>query len=122
MRRPRYRGAEDIGSWQHVLSTVSWIALLVNVLIITYTDNTLRDEIILPILATGKLCGAGPPFTADDACTEAYRSCYAEIGGEAWLPAQDFLPTGAPTTRSYLDDGLCGPPGNPLYDQVHCVA
>jgi len=30
-RRPVYRGAEDIGSWQHVMDVLSWLALVINV-------------------------------------------------------------------------------------------
>jgi len=49
-RRPRYRGAQDIGSWQIVLNLISWIALPVNVLILTFSSWDFRNMIIVPFV------------------------------------------------------------------------
>ena len=45
VRRPRYQGAQHIGTWRSVLSILSWTALLVNVLLIGFTSNSLRDYV-----------------------------------------------------------------------------
>ena len=38
LRRPRYRGAQDIGTWQRVLALLSWLAIGVNVALICFTS------------------------------------------------------------------------------------
>ena len=52
-RRPRYEGAEDIGSWQGVLGTISWIALPVNVFILVFTSWQFRDLVVIPLVLGG---------------------------------------------------------------------
>ena len=49
-RRPRYQGAEDIGSWQAVLGLISWVALPMNVAILVGACATLSDPV-------GPACG-----------------------------------------------------------------
>lgn len=48
MRRPRYAGAEDIGTWQYVLGLFSWVAIVVNVMLICFTSRDLREALIIP--------------------------------------------------------------------------
>lgn len=42
-RRPEPRGAEDLGTWQHILSAVSTIAVLSNCALIVFTSSYLKD-------------------------------------------------------------------------------
>lgn len=40
-RRPLYKGAEDIGSWMHVLRLLSVLSVLTNALIVVYSNDSL---------------------------------------------------------------------------------
>jgi len=56
-RRPRWAGAEDIGSWQGVINTLSWIALPVNVLILVFTSWDFRRLFVIPlVIGTRQSC------------------------------------------------------------------
>ena len=52
-RRPRYAGAEDIGTWQSVMSSLSWLAIVVNVAIICFTSYDLRNYVVIPEIVDG---------------------------------------------------------------------
>mmetsp|Transcript_13493 Transcript_13493/g.39828 ORF Transcript_13493/g.39828 Transcript_13493/m.39828 type:complete len:778 (+) Transcript_13493:57-2390(+) len=41
-RRPRYRGAEDIGTWEAIINIIGIIAVVTNVLLMLLTSNTVR--------------------------------------------------------------------------------
>ena len=62
LRRRRYEGAEDIGSWQPVLAFISWVALPANVALCIFTSWSFRAEIIVPAIATASACGPAAPF------------------------------------------------------------
>jgi hypothetical protein len=64
-RRPRYMGAEDIGSWQKVLQTIAWLALFVNVGLIGFTSFELRDNIIIPAYTYGLECKSPTTLAAE---------------------------------------------------------
>ena len=53
LRRPRYAGAEDIGTWQSVMSSLSWLAIVVNVVIICFTSYDLRNYVVIPEIVDG---------------------------------------------------------------------
>ena len=55
-RRPRYAGAQHIGSWGEVLSFMSWAALLVNVLILVFTSWEFRERVRLTHLIASQPC------------------------------------------------------------------
>jgi len=142
-RRPRYQGAEDIGTWQSVLSVLSWFAIPINVFILVFTSWDFRNLIVIKLLSDDSgtpdfgLCeltnttahishhylnenpGAtsGPSFYSK--CQQNVLDCYANIGGESWLPAIDYLYREAPTTTKFTDDGLCNP-DSPLYYPDYC--
>ena len=122
VRRPRNRRGQGIGTWAHVLSALSWIALLVNTLVIAYTSPVLKDHVIIPLISQGKECGPGPPYAVSDLCADAVKACYAQIGGVEWLPASAYLDARASVTEPYTAEGLCGDPSNPLYDAEMCEA
>jgi len=65
-RRPRYEGAEDIGSWQAVINTISWIALPVNVLILVFTSWDFRRLVVIPMVLGSKASCSSPQFNAAD--------------------------------------------------------
>jgi hypothetical protein len=185
-RRPRYQGAEDIGSWQGVLNFLSWVALPVNVLILVFTSWEFRTLIIIPWLSQGSCMDPGfdaqpvnvsapngdvvtipasvyyTPRTATGVYTNQYNEttirattsflapceqnimdCFANIGGEAWLPAASFLlynivdleyPATNFSSRytEKLTTGLCnenfpsltykGETAQSLYNKAHCNA
>ena len=79
-RRPRYQGAEDIGSWQGVLNTFSWIALPVNVFILVFTSWDFRNLVVIPaVLGTS---GSATCYNATDA------SYVTALGHTVNLPAE----------------------------------
>lgn len=43
MRRPRYRGAQDIGSWQYVLEFLTVISVMTNMLILYFSSKVTRE-------------------------------------------------------------------------------
>ena len=47
-RRPRYREAEDIGSWMTVLQCITVVAVITNCLLVSFT-STVRSDISSPI-------------------------------------------------------------------------
>ena len=73
VRRPRYMGAEDIGSWAGVMNVVSWIAIITNVFIIAFASSALQNEILIPILGDDGACNMcdGVPCGVNTT-TEAY--------------------------------------------------
>ena len=159
VRRPRYMGAEDIGSWQSVLTFISWVALPINVLILVFTSWSFRDYIMIPWVANFEetCANATDPMTIHglggdtilsptafigthaqhDGTTVSYlskcmpnvRDCYANVGGEPWLPAHVYLNANMTTTVKYID-ALCDAdfpaPTDPaipgLYNELHCNA
>lgn len=146
-RRPRYQGAEDIGTWQHVLSFLSWMAIPVNVFILVFTSWDFRNLIVIKSLATDSgspsfdLCynttdpaeisphylfnnpGATVGPSIHSKCQQNMLDCYANIGGVDWLPAYTYLYSDARTTQRFTDDGLCNPSqlgSSSLYNLNHC--
>ena len=55
-RRPSFEGADGIGSWKYVMQAYSWCALVINVLVVAYASNGVRDWIIAPAQATHWEC------------------------------------------------------------------
>ena len=45
-------GAQDIGSWQYIMNALSWLACIVNCLIFSFSNLSLRNVYIIPSLAT----------------------------------------------------------------------
>ena len=109
-RRPRYLGAQDIGSWQSVIAFISWAALPINVLIFVLTSWSLRTFILTPLIATEETCDVamttsrgdrlrssfsgshravfyGTNETVTAKCVQNILDCYSPIGGVEWLPA-----------------------------------
>jgi len=125
LRRPLYWGAQDIGTWQQVLSSLSFLAILVNILIIAYTDYALRNDFIIPIIAGNEdTCRHPFDFPANvsswsDKCKDNVKVCFEYIGGVDWLPASRFLSFNASTSQEFVDSGLCNE-DSLLYDQPFC--
>jgi len=148
-RRPVYWGAPNIGHWEEVMVVLSWIAVFVNVLLITYTDDGLRMRFLIPLLfgsepsnacepsfstcgfdadygsgvGNGTSIGVDPTWNAGSSCVEKVRNCYSQIGGEEWLPASVYLKPGSSMTEDYVTYGLCNSTGSfdaGLFDPVHC--
>jgi len=135
-RRPRYRGADGIGKWRHIIASVSWLALIVNAFLIVYTSTTVRDQFLIPMAAAtdddGCTSTADPSLIALDAlhvgtniswqadCPRNYLNCYAVIGGEPWLPASVYLDSKDLVSRKYYEHGLCHP-SSALYNAAHCA-
>ena len=46
-QRPRYAGAQDIGSWQHVLTFIAVVGVFTNIGIIGYTSSALSSALPL---------------------------------------------------------------------------
>ncbi|KAL3902233.1 MAG: hypothetical protein SGPRY_012157 [Prymnesium sp.] len=57
-RRASYEGSDDIGSWRRVIQVVSWISIIINVLIIAYASNGVRDSVVVPFVAKLDTCEA----------------------------------------------------------------
>ena len=55
-RRPRYAGAEDIGTWEYVMNILSWLAIVVNVLILCITSYAMRDQVVIPLIVKNARC------------------------------------------------------------------
>ena len=79
LRRPRYAGAQDIGTWQYVLAVLSWVAIAVNVMLICFTSDQLRERILIPALAEHASCSN---FTQ-----ESYEASDQFGSGEAYTLA-----------------------------------
>ena len=141
-RRPSFEGADGIGSWKYVMEAYSWIALVVNVLVVAYASNSVRDWIIAPAqadewhcadasaaeLASGEALSSlisdrarfyGEATSWRSACATNRRECFADIGAVEWLPATLYLNPLEETSRSYQDHGLCNEE-SPLYNLEHC--
>ena len=157
-RRPRYIGAENIGSWEVVLTAISWIALPVNVLILVFTSWEFRRLFVIPLVLghrlscddpnhqyefnaqplnhTSTLTGATHLLPIDylvthhaayesrqtsflAPCVENVYDCFANIGGEPWLPATKYLPNTSTFTYHYTRDGLCNRDSQ-LFHEFHC--
>lgn len=135
MRRPLYvEGADDIGSWKLVMRVFSWVAILVNVLVVAYATHGVRDYVVIPIVASLSDC----ELTGDDRlisdearyfnlttswkspCADNYRNCFSDIGAVPWLPANRYLNPLEETSQSYQEEGLCNPESL-LYNEEHCV-
>jgi len=133
MRRPRYRGADGIGKWRHIIAVLSWFAIIVNAALIVLTSNWVRDRVIVPLVAEREECEltTDPNLVSEEArhlglntsyasdCIRNYLNCYANIGGEPWLPAHEYLDPMDGTTRKYFQNGLCDP-SSALYNVNHC--
>eukprot|EP00966_Prymnesium_polylepis_P320677 7377051-Prymnesium_polylepis.1 len=132
-RRPPYEGADGIGAWAPVLRTYSWIALVINVLVVAYATNSVRDYIVIPQYATLSTCETttddslistearffGQQTSWKSSCAENYRNCFVDIGAVSWLPASTYLDPNEHRTRPYTEEGLCNP-GSSLYHEAHC--
>lgn len=79
VRRPRYMGAEDIGSWGSVISLFSWLSLPVNVAILIFTNAAFRDLVLIPFVASVADAGAGCADATPTSC--ARRLPYKEHAG-----------------------------------------
>lgn len=141
-QRPRYQGAQDIGTWTTVLSAFAWLALPFNVGILVFTTWSFREHILVPALfpddckdATALLVD-GHTIPADhlihphaeflrertaftSSCARNVNDCYAPIGGVAWLPGWQYLNSGSVITKSF-SDGLCDT-SSALYNELHCT-
>jgi len=136
VRRPRYLGAKDAGSWQQMMALLSWLAIVVNVLLLA-TSWTFRDYIVTPIVADrdDAACEVAPPNEPeamtpfgvwsgtniswdDDRCRSNYRLCFAEVGSVPWLPASEYLDALAYRSQPYAD--LLCDPADPHHDARLC--
>mmetsp|Transcript_29598 Transcript_29598/g.96140 ORF Transcript_29598/g.96140 Transcript_29598/m.96140 type:complete len:419 (-) Transcript_29598:240-1496(-) len=136
VRRPRYLGAKDAGSWQQMMELLSWLAIVVNVLLLA-TSWTFRDYIVTPIVADrdDAACEVAPPNEPeavtpfgvwsgfniswhDDRCRSNYRLCFAEVGSVPWLPASEYLDALAYRSQPFAD--LLCDPADPHYDARLC--
>jgi hypothetical protein len=135
VQRPRYQGAEDIGSWQSVLSFISWVALPINVLILVFTSWDFRNYMMIPWVAnfettcasaydvgfgnatassylpaaafiSAKAAFFGQDTTYLSKCEPNIVDCYANIGQEEWLSATTYLHPNMTTTTKYIN-ALC---------------
>ena len=61
--------------------------------------------------------GVGVAWRSD--CADNWLSCYAQIGGEEWLPAKTYLSSQELTSLPYYNNGLCNS-NSPLYNEAHC--
>ena len=133
MRRPRYWGAQGIGDVATVLNVMSWLALPVNVLIVSWSSWVLRDQLFIPAssgysqpCATTSVASAvtrhsafyGGNVSIDAVCLETYLDCYAEVGGVDWLPANLYLKRDATVSVRY-SDAVCEP-SHPVYSEAEC--
>lgn len=132
-RRPRYRGADGIGTWRSVIAAFSLMAVVINAMVIVITSTTIRDKLIVPQVANtdecelttdeemisdeGRFLSVNYSFESD--CSRNYLNCYADIGGVEWLPAAEFLTNEDVTSRHYYETGLCDP-SSTLYSAAHC--
>jgi len=134
-RRPMYEDADDIGNWKLVMQIFSWIALVINVLVVAYASNLVRDYIVIPMVAERSVCEETEfdYLVSDEArflglrtswrspCPDNYRNCFVDIGGVPWLPGSEYLSWFEETSQSYLDQGLCNE-GSRLYNAEHCTS
>lgn len=51
-RRPRYTGAQDIGTWRVCIALLAWLAIPVNVFVACFADDRVRDHVFIPMSAT----------------------------------------------------------------------
>ncbi|KAL1528084.1 hypothetical protein AB1Y20_009450 [Prymnesium parvum] len=135
-RRPSWEGADGIGNWRRVLQVYAWLAILVNVLLVGYASNGVRDHIVIPAAAAlddvdcppatsnsllsdeGRALGLNISWEGD--CVRNYINCYTDIGRETWLPAQTYLDQSYERSQSYMSEGLCNPKSL-LYNKDHCA-
>jgi len=87
-RRPRYAGAEDIGSWEGVVNTISWIALPVNVLILVFTSWDFRRLFVVPLVLGGSRGAMDCAHAKFDALASNYT---AADGSVRTFPASMFV-------------------------------
>lgn len=134
-RRASYEGSDDIGSWRRVIQVVSWISIIINVLIIAYASNGVRDSVVVPFVAKLDTCEAatsdellsvrarhfGLQTSWNSPCVQNYRDCFADIGAVSWLPARKYLDPREDSSQSYMNYGLCNE-GSTLYNPEHCTA
>jgi len=140
-RRPSYEGADGIGNWKAVMRAYSALALFVNVLVVAYATNSVRDYLIIPLVAEESACelvplelgsGVGTSQLVSDAarhlglrtswvssCPENFRNCFVDIGAVPWLPASLYLHPNELSSRPYLKEGLCLN-SSALYEPAHC--
>jgi len=83
-RRPRYAGAEDIGSWATVIATISWIALPVNVALLAFTSWSFRDRFIVPFVVRGLA-------TETPSCYDTQFDIRDEVTDSFTIPAESTL-------------------------------
>ena len=135
VRRPRYRAAKDIGAWSGVLRFLSWLSLLTNTLLIAFTSQGIRDELLIPSMVDKTCDSTDDPFFLSDRakaghsaftntswisdCQENYYNCYESIGGVEWLPGTTFLDEDSAIALPYVGKGLCNK-DSLLYNEAHC--
>ena len=66
LRRPRYRGAKDIGAWSGVLRFLSWLSLVTNTLLIAFTSQGIREELLIPMMVPAACDASSDPFFISD--------------------------------------------------------
>lgn len=115
-RRPTWQGADGISNWKLVLRVYTWLALLVNVFLLTYATNGVRDYIVIPAVSELRDDECPPALTSDllsdearghglnvtwrAGCVRNYRNCFTDIGAVAWLPALDYLDSSYEVSQS----------------------
>lgn len=149
-QRPRYQGAQDIGTWAVVLRVFAWLALPMNVGILVFTAWGFREHLLVPALFPDDCTDAIPlvvstPGLADltipanhlihphakwlgestsftSSCARNVNDCYARIGGVAWLPASQYFdpPENSVVTRAFTQGGLCDAKSS-LFNELHCT-
>ena len=91
-RRPRYRRAQDIGSWQTVLNFISWAALPINVLILVFSSWDFRNMLVVPLVLYGSPTAPGAYSCyepAHAALFEAQPSNFTNAFGELSFVSAD---------------------------------
>ena len=102
-RRPRYHGAEDIGTWEHVMHFLSWLAIIVNVLILCVTSYAMRDQVVIPLIVKNARC---EDFNRTDIRTllPSSQEKVAEILDPVWAAA--YASAGSTRDFVYQVDGV----------------
>ncbi|KAL1507509.1 hypothetical protein AB1Y20_008344 [Prymnesium parvum] len=132
MRRPRYVGAENIGTWYSVIKLLTWLAIPVNAFLMCFTDLSIRDYLFVPWTATescrnttdvslqtpyARWYGYNTSWEAD--CSENFKMCFEELGAVEWLPGVDYLFPNSTTTLDFTEFGVCNP-SSPLHNDYFC--
>ncbi|KAL1500636.1 hypothetical protein AB1Y20_013285 [Prymnesium parvum] len=122
VRRPRYVGAEDIGSWQRVVEALGWVALFVNVALLAFTSFKLRDNILIPIVGNGTNCESPAEMSANFGLssynyTTSWSSLYESGFGERFDPITQGVSYASRCTRNVAEcyDFVGGKPYLPAF-------